>query len=177
MAPILFTHNVFYLKILLLCILVGIGNVWTMFHSLQTSKICYNIVTPDHMIIKKDRFLIVSPFPGAVHFEAVIGELSTFSFVCFFPSSLTVHSSMFNCHQLYAIYLDKKRKRKHVQGRGEGKPFSLIVIRSHCALAWHEEAIEPLIACNLFMMLQWRFVNYIFYWPLRKKFFKKVTVK
>lgn len=125
MAPILFTHNVFYLKILLLCILVGIGNVWTKFHSLQTSKICYNIVTPDHMIIKKDRFLIVSPFPGAVHFEAVIGELSTFSFVCFFPSSLTVHSSMFNCHQLYAIYLDKKKKKKACSREGGGKAIQL----------------------------------------------------
>lgn len=72
------------------------------------------------MIIKKDRFLIVSPFPGAVHFEAVIGELSTFSFVCFFPSSLIVHSSMFNCHQLYAIYLDKK-KEKESMFKGGGR--------------------------------------------------------
>lgn len=119
MASILFTHNVFYLKILLLCILVGIGNVWTMFHSLQTRKICYNIVTLDHMIIKKESFFNCFPFPwGSTLWSCHWRILHIF--VCLlFPSSLTVHSSMFNCHQLYAIYLDKKKKACLREGGGK----------------------------------------------------------
>lgn len=125
MAPILFTHNVFYLKFLLLCIFVGIGNVWTKFHSLQTSKICYNIVTPDHMIIKKDRFLTVSPFPGAVHFEAVIGELHIF--VCLlFPFLINcalehVQLPPVICH----LFGQKKKKKKACSREGGGKAIQL----------------------------------------------------
>lgn len=83
-----------------------------MFHSLQTRKICYNIVTPDHMIIKKNRLLIVSPFPGAVHFGAVIGEFSTFSFVCFsLPHKLCTRACSIATSYMPFIWT---KKRKHV---------------------------------------------------------------